>query len=60
MMTRKDYEAVAEVIATTHLGNEAREVFGVAMARIFAGDNDRFDADRFFEAAAISGEGYTA
>lgn len=55
-MTRKHYEAVAALIAETHLDNEARETFGVGMARIFAADNDRFDPDRFFEAAAISGE----
>jgi hypothetical protein len=60
MMTRKDYEVVAEVIATTSLGNVARETFGVAMAEVFAADNPRFDPERFFEAAAISGEGYTA
>jgi hypothetical protein len=59
-MSRKHYEAVAALIAETHLDNEAREVFGVGMARIFAADNDLFDPERFFEAAAISGEGYTA
>jgi len=57
-MTRKDYEATAALIAETHLDNDARETFGLGMARIFAADNDRFDADRFFEAAAISGEGF--
>jgi hypothetical protein len=53
MMTRKDYVAVARIIAEaetdTHEGRRNLDRLDVvnAFARLFAEDNARFDADRF-------------
>jgi len=57
-MTRKDYVAFAQIVKEL---NEFRYdnvmvVAAAKMARLFAQDNDRFDAERFFDACGINAE----
>lgn len=57
-MTRKDYEAIAEVLALYSedeaAGHVVRKV-SYLLAKHFAGDNARFDAARFLIAAGVIG-----
>ena len=65
-MTRKDYEAIAEVIAysvrrwdTETEGNTPREVrqtieeIANGIAEVFDWENPRFDADKFYRACGL-------
>lgn len=46
-MTRKDYELIADAIASCGLPRAARRTVTGAIALALAGDNPRFDRDRF-------------
>lgn len=48
-MTRRDFETIAQVLATT----VSRENIARTLADKFAADNPRFDRDRFLEAARV-------
>ncbi len=53
MMTRKNYEAAAEIIRGYHKAGVVPPEIGRAQAaflRLFKGDNPRFDENRFFKA----------
>ena len=47
-MTRKDYIAIADALASVEFSHKATVVD--ALCRVFKKDNPRFDADRFKEA----------
>ena len=50
-MTRKDYELIAEVIATSWHGSaELKEALAQRMAEALASTNERFNTDRFIKA----------
>ena len=49
-MTKKDYIAIASVIAITGPSTQRMKMVN-ALIPIFKADNPRFDADRFREAA---------
>jgi hypothetical protein len=55
-MTRKHYEAIAQVLADARTpfnpgANQVRESIVEALARIMASDNPRFNRERFLRAA---------
>jgi len=57
-MTRKDYEAFAAIVKDL---NEFRfdnnmALVAAKMATVFAADNERFDARRFYAACGVDGE----
>ena len=51
MMSRKDYQRAAEIIAYASLNARERTMLEDAFAEFFRGDNPRFDEGRFREAA---------
>lgn len=67
MMSRKDYEAIAAAIrvemlvaedfdeeAGTWVGRNAIVALAERLASILAGDNPRFDRERFLKAAGVA------
>ncbi len=53
-MTRKDYELLAEAIKETWVDNEVDKTrIAAAIARALFKENNRFDFDKFMEAAAL-------
>lgn len=55
-MTRKDYVAVAKIIADNDSGMSiwtVRARIADALAEMFAADNPRFDRERFLKACGI-------
>lgn len=64
-MTRKHFEAVAEVLAAEHaIGGETpfaqshiRNIT-LSLADVFSRENPRFDRPRFFVAAGLTEEGF--
>jgi hypothetical protein len=54
-MTRKDYELVAKVIATSwHASGESKREIAVNLAEAFETDNPRFDSERFLRACGVT------
>lgn len=49
-MSKKDFEAIARVIQSQPLLSEDRENLAHSFARMLAGQNPRFDYDRFLRA----------
>ena len=47
-MTRKDYIAIADALASVEFSHKSAVVY--ALCRVFRDDNPRFDANRFKEA----------
>lgn len=59
-MTKRDFEALALILATSGIRSDDADRLACDMARYFARVNPLFDPERFFEAACVSGEGYTS
>lgn len=57
-MTRKDYQAIAEVINLADFtgldGDNTRRRLAKEMAEVLAHDNQRFDLDRFMLACGVT------
>jgi hypothetical protein len=58
-VTRRDFEAMAQIVAESAMPSDEAERVAVKMAEHFASVNPRFDADRFFEAACVDGGAFT-
>ena len=53
-MTRKDFQIIADVIATSwHASEESRRDMANNMADALAGTNDRFDREKFLTACGV-------
>jgi hypothetical protein len=50
-MSRKDYKAIAAILATC--GNKPDPELVERLAKMFAADNPRFDVARFYKAAGV-------
>ena len=57
-MTRKDYEAFATIVKELHefRFDTAMVLVAAKMATLFAADNERFDARRWYNACGVDGE----
>jgi hypothetical protein len=54
-MTRKDYQLIAEVIATTwHASAVGKREFALNMADALAGTNPRFNRELFLTACGVN------
>jgi hypothetical protein len=56
MMTRKDYQAVADALKAMGTKTEnwqAVTLAALALAPVFEADNPRFDSERFFNACGL-------
>jgi hypothetical protein len=54
-MTRKDFQLIADVIATAwHASEESRRDMAESMADALAGTNDRFDRAKFLTACGVN------
>jgi hypothetical protein len=54
-VSRKDYIAIAEVLARASLSPAQRAELADQLGALFAADNDRFDLERFRRAAMPAG-----
>jgi hypothetical protein len=52
-MTRKHFEAAAQILADADLAREARATIAQDFAEYFATQNPNFDRDRFFAACGL-------
>jgi hypothetical protein len=54
-MTRKDFQLIAEVIATSwHASSDSRREMAENMAEALAGTNDRFNREMFLKACGVN------
>lgn len=52
-MTRKHFIAIAEILDTTSLSDDARRILAIKFANLFSQENPNFDSSRFYKAAGL-------